>query len=589
MQEDAGENLSRPPSTFPSRLHEADTLRGSYHNHEMFRAIGPLSQLRRRFTNFSRANNGGIFFGIPSRKPACFVDVSGAHTLPIWEMVAKPGVSPRQNLYNSLQLPLNIDQQSAMKFSQATLLALATAAVANGSAIPAAQANAAPVAFNQDQLISALQNLNAVLDEATTHKRELTAEEIQLATRDLGLAISGVISAFINLGILGDIWNTITTDQNLRDQIVSLAKLAIAGLFAALPNLLSAIWNSGLLQNIFSKLVNDQGLQQALLNLVKEAFLAILGYFTGGSSSSSSTPQQQQKRAEMVQRDIGDIISSIFNWITNWVQQNPEAFQNFLTTAINFLAQIGGTLFNWLQTSGIWDSIMKWIGENSGGIVDFIVKLLGGIFGSLLNPQASQAVADLQTAAALALAKESAQASATGGAAATATATGGSSGNILSELLGGIGGGASSAAASGAAGAASVASAATSAVGAAAPAISLAASAAATAATGAAGAAGVPTTQTLTVAAAATGVPAPPGAGVNAAGAVDAGAAGATAAGNVGAAGTVDAGAAGVTAAAGAGATAGATVGGAGGDVYNSLLAAYGGGATQKKKRRVMY
>ena len=538
----------------------------------MFRAIGPLSQLRRRFTNFSRANNGGIFFGIPSRKPACFVDVSGAHTLPIWEMVAKPGVSPRQNLYNSLQLPLNIDQQSAMKFSQATLLALATAAVANGSAIPAAQANAAPVAFNQDQLISALQNLNAVLDEATTHKRELTAEEIQLATRDLGLAISGVISAFINLGILGDIWNTITTDQNLRDQIVSLAKLAIAGLFAALPNLLSAIWNSGLLQNIFSKLVNDQGLQQALLNLVKEAFLAILGYFTGGSSSSSSTPQQQQKRAEMVQRDIGDIISSIFNWITNWVQQNPEAFQNFLTTAINFLAQIGGTLFNWLQSLGIWDKLMKWVGENSGGIVDFLVKLLGGIFGTLLNPQASQAVADLLTAAALALAKASAKASATGGAAAATTT--GSSGNILSDLLGGIGG-AASAATSGNAGAASVASAATSAAGAAAPAVSLAASAAATAATGAAGAAGVPTTRTLTVAPAGT---------AGAAGAADAGAAGATAAGHFGAAGTVDAGAAGVTAAAGAGATAGA----AGGDVYNSLLAAYGGGATQKK-RRVMY
>lgn len=574
MQDDAGENLS-PAVNISSRLHEADTLRDSYHNHEMFRTIGPLLQLRPCFTNFFRANNGGIFFGGTSRKPAFFVDVSGGHSLPIWEMVAKPGLCPRQNLYNCLELPLNIDQQSAMKFSQATLLALATAAVANGSAIPAAQADAAPVAFNQDQLISALQNLNAVLDEATTHKRELTPEEIQLATRDLGLAISGVISAFINLGILGDIWNTLTTNQALRDQIVSLAKLAISGLFAALPNLLLAIWNSGLIQDIFSKLVNDKGLQQAIINLVKEAFSAILGYFTGGSSSSS-TPQQQQKRAEMIQRDLGDIISSIFNWITNWVSQNPEAFQNFLTNAINFLAQIGGTLFNWLQSLGIWDSIMKWIGQNSGSIVDFLVKLLGGIFGSLLNPKASQAVADLQTAAALALAKESAKASATGGAAA-ATATG-SSGNILSDLLGGIGG-AASAATSGNAGTA------------AAPAVSLAASAAATAATGATG---VPTTRTLTLAAAATGVPAPSGAGVGAAGtagaagAVDAGAAGATAAGNAGAAGTVDAGAAGVTAAAGAGATAGADAGAAGGDVYNSLLAAYGGGATQKK-RRVMY
>ncbi|CAN3371539.1 hypothetical protein DIURU_003856 [Diutina rugosa] len=457
-----------------------------------------------------------------------------------------------------------------MKFSQATLLALATAAVANGSAIPAAQANAAPVAFNQDQLIGALQNLNAVLNEATTHKRELTPEEIQLATRDLGSAISGVISAFLNSGILGDIWNTLTTDQNLRDQIVSLVKSAISGLFAALPNLLSAIWNSGLLQKIFNKLVNDKGLQQALVNLIKEAFSAILGYFTG--SSSSSTPQQQQKRAEMIQRDLGDIISSIFNWITNWVSQNPQAFENFLTNAINFLAQIGGTLFNWLQSSGIWDKLMKWVGENSGGIVDFLVKLLGGIFGTSSNPQASQAVADLSTAAASASAKASAKASATGGAAAATTT--GSSGNILSDLLGGIGG-AASAATSGNAGAASVASAATSAAGAAAPAVSSAASAAATAATGAAGAAGVPTTRTSTVAPAGT---------AGAAGAADAGAAGATAAGNVGAAGTVDAGAAGVTAAAGAGATAGA----AGGDVYNSLLAAYGGGATQKK-RRVMY
>lgn len=287
-----------------------------------------------------------------------------------------------------------------MKFSTATLAAIATAAVVNGQAIPVAQNEARELQAQQF-----INDLEVVLNDITSslNKRDFEgmneAQLVEFVQRDLGSAISQLISAFMNLGILGDIWNTITTDQNLKDQVVSLVKLAVSGLFAALPNLLSAIWNSGLIQNIFNKLLNDSGLQQAILNLIKEAIGAIFGALTGGSSNQKRELDAifQESLAQLQARDVsfGDLLAQIiksvwdsgivqllFNSIIAWIKENPDQFQAVLKQVLSVGWSLIQTLYNWAKDAGLIDAAFKWLGANIGNILKWVVNLISSLFSS---------------------------------------------------------------------------------------------------------------------------------------------------------------------------------------------------------------
>lgn len=295
-----------------------------------------------------------------------------------------------------------------MKLSTATLAAIATAAAVNGQAIPVAQNDARELQAREfiNELEVAVNGITASLN-----KREFeTMNEAQLmefVQRDLGSAISQLISAFLNLGILGDIWNTITTNQALKDQVFGLVKLAVSGLFAALPNLLSAIWNSGLIQNIFSKLVNDTGLQQAILNLIKEAVSAIFGALTGGSSTQKRELDAlfEESLAQLQARDVnfGDLLANIiktvwdsgivqllFNSIVNWIKTNPDQFQAVLKQALSVGWSLVQTLYNWAKNAGLIDAAFKWLGANIGNIITWVINLISSLFGGSSNAAPAQ-------------------------------------------------------------------------------------------------------------------------------------------------------------------------------------------------------
>ncbi|CAN3353892.1 hypothetical protein DICA3_E00892 [Diutina catenulata] len=294
-----------------------------------------------------------------------------------------------------------------MKLSNATLLALATATAVSGQAIPVAQAEAV-----------ANPHVQGVIDQLTTieaafAKRDFAgmseSELMEFAQRDLGDALSQLISAFSNSGILGDIWNTITTNDDLKNQVFGLVKSIFSSVVGALPNLISAIWNSGLLQNIFNKLVTDQGLQSAIWNLVKEGINTVLNMLTGGSNQKREVHEMVDEFAGLMARDdinFGEIlanivsavwnsgiIQSVFSWVVNWIKTNPDQFWSLLQQASSYIWSLVQTLYQWAKNAGLIDAALKWLGENIGNIFKALIDFVLGLFGGNSNTAAAPAAA----------------------------------------------------------------------------------------------------------------------------------------------------------------------------------------------------
>ncbi|CAN3361911.1 hypothetical protein DICA0_D00562 [Diutina catenulata] len=279
-----------------------------------------------------------------------------------------------------------------MKFSTTTLLALAAASVAQGSAIPMAQAQ-----VDVPAVIKSLEGLRDALGA-----RDLNAmshdELNEFAKRDLGDALSQLISAFSNSGILGDIWNTISTNDDLKNQVFGLVKSIFSSVVGALPNLISAIWNSGLLQNIFKKLTEDGELQSAIWNLVKEGFNTILGMLTGGNNQAKRELESiYDTHMEMMgKRDLGEIVSSLFQSVVSWIQANPDTIKNILNSVVGLIGKVLPQILNWLTTSGVFEQILNAIAglfKNSGANTGEAAAAIAAVGQSLgANSQAAAAL-----------------------------------------------------------------------------------------------------------------------------------------------------------------------------------------------------
>ncbi|KAA8904055.1 hypothetical protein DIURU_002007 [Diutina rugosa] len=217
----------------------------------------------------------------------------------------------------------------------------------------------------------------------------------------------------------------------------------IQSILSALPGLIKTIWDSGIIQQVVSAIWNNQSIRDALFNGIK---------WNDPSLSA---------------RDVGDtigqiitsiwnsgVIQSVYNWVVNWIKNNPDQFQNLIKQGFNIIVSIGSSLWTWAQQNGIIEKVFTWIGNNAGGIIKTVVDFLLSLFGGASTGGSASASAGTKpttTAAAPAATTQPAAAPAgtTQPAAAPAGTTAAAGGNnaVLASLQAAYGGGAAGGAA----------------------------------------------------------------------------------------------------------------------------------------------
>lgn len=272
-----------------------------------------------------------------------------------------------------------------MKFSQATAAAM-LAATAASQAIPVAEpvdTTNLEVRASADEVIAALQNVVDVINS----KREVTVtqDDFNLMTRDID-------------------WGSL-----------------INKLLSYLPGLITTVWNSGVIQKLWDSLWSSQAFRDGLVSALKWVLTtatSLINKYFGSSSSTTNTKRtldlldRLQYDTELSARDAGstlsDIITSIWNSgiiqklftsVFDWVKANPETFQSILSSAGTFLVNIGSQLFSWLQSSGLLEKGLLWLGANIGTIIQWVLKLVGQLFGGSSTSTASTTPASASGAA----------------------------------------------------------------------------------------------------------------------------------------------------------------------------------------------
>ena len=305
-----------------------------------------------------------------------------------------------------------------MKFSNTALLALiATASVVSAAPTEIPNFESSALVTRQDanevlDILSELKNLNA-------KRTILEGEElVQLQARADSL-IGQLITALANSGILGDIWNTLTTDEGVKTQVSALIQSAIQTAIVQGPALIKAIWNSGLISNIFNSLLNDKDLQSALFAIAKSLFSSaanLLLNFGSGSSAPAATPAAAApaaaapaatpaaaapaaappayKREDMElldKKDLSSLISTIVTEIlnsgiltslVNTVLADPQKSISLLTSALLQGLVLFEDVYGWAKSSGVLDQALSYLSTNGGSIVSALGKFLANALSS---------------------------------------------------------------------------------------------------------------------------------------------------------------------------------------------------------------
>lgn len=293
-----------------------------------------------------------------------------------------------------------------MKFSTPTLMAiLATSAVVSAAPSPIEISHSTQLVKKSDvanalSIIEELGQLNA--------KRSLSEdgnEIIEISKRADSL-LAELISALSNSGIIGDVWNILTTDSTLKTEVVSLVKEALTGAVAAAPSLIKAVWNSGLLQAIFEDIYNSSDLRLVLfsaaktlfssgLNLLKAFLAAKTGSSTTTTAASTTTTAAAKREIAIAQfdsdefydkRDLVSVAETVYTAIKNTgivqslvkkVLADPQASISFLETVIKKGWVVGKDIYNWANSSGLLKEGLTWIANNGGKYATAIAEFLG--------------------------------------------------------------------------------------------------------------------------------------------------------------------------------------------------------------------
>ncbi|QBM88611.1 hypothetical protein METSCH_C05860 [Metschnikowia aff. pulcherrima] len=319
-----------------------------------------------------------------------------------------------------------------MKLSTPTLLAIlvSTAIVsAAPTAITSEQASGASLVKKSD-----ISNALSIIEELgrLNQKRDLidgVELEFDLAKRDN--LLSELLTGLSQSGIIGDVWNIITTNDALKTEITLLVKLAIKGAITAAPSLITAIFNSGLLQTVFKDIWNSPLLRLALLSAAKaifssglnllKAFLAQKTGSTTATTAAAAPAATTTTTAAAAKREVGlpdldefyekrDLISvaetvvqAIYNSgiVQNLVKKalaDPTASISFLEAVFKNGLVVGKQVYSWAESSGLLLKGIAWISANGATYAGEIAKFIGLL---IVSGQASTSDVDNATTAAV--------------------------------------------------------------------------------------------------------------------------------------------------------------------------------------------
>ncbi|KAF6069481.1 hypothetical protein FOB64_003126 [Candida albicans] len=244
-----------------------------------------------------------------------------------------------------------------MKFSQATILAIFASS---------ALVSAAPANIVSEQTMVKREDVNAIVElineiKHINQKRDLAeGEDLLELQRRADSVIGELVSALYNSGVIG--------------------LSAVQGAIVQGGALIQAVWNSGLLGDVFNKLINDTDLRQALLDVGKALFNSaanLISIWLGGSSSSSSAAPAAAAAAPATngasKREIMEAaeylserdLASILSWIVQTIK-DTGIVQSLVNQVINNPDTVI-TLVYIQNNAGSW------------------IKALAGLFGNALS------------------------------------------------------------------------------------------------------------------------------------------------------------------------------------------------------------
>lgn len=326
-----------------------------------------------------------------------------------------------------------------MKLSHTTLLAiLATTSLAASIPQPVVSDTTLVKRSDANEILNILDELNAI--KVKRDLVETEEEHLELLKRQDSV-IGDLLSGLASSGIIQDVWNTLTTDQELRSEIGDLTKAAIQGLIVRGPALIKALFNSGLIGKIFKDVINDKTLLNGLLGAAKALFSTGLNLLTNRSGSSTAAAAAttaattttaapaaagtttaaaaaantaaaaagglsptntdsaayasiaaQYKREEGVEylekKDLLSLISTvvteiknsgIFSSLINKVLADPQASISFLTTVLQKGVVLGEDVYNWAKNNGLLEKGLQWLQTNGGTYAGAVANLVGDL------------------------------------------------------------------------------------------------------------------------------------------------------------------------------------------------------------------
>ncbi|RLV83188.1 Opaque-phase-specific protein OP4 [Meyerozyma sp. JA9] len=327
-----------------------------------------------------------------------------------------------------------------MKLSHTTLLAiLATTSLAASIPQPVVSDTTLVKRSDANEILNILDELNAI--KVKRDLVETEEEHLELLKRQDSV-IGDLLSGLASSGIIQDVWNTLTTDQELRSEIGDLTKAAIQGLIVRGPALIKALFNSGLIGKIFKDVINDKTLLNGLLGAAKALFTTGLNLLTNRKSGGSTTAAAattttaaaapaagtttaaaaaantaaaaagglnptntdsaayasiaaQYKREEGVEylekKDLSSLISTvvteiknsgIFSSLINKVLADPQASISFLTTVLQKGVVLGEDVYNWAKNNGLLEKGLQWLQTNGGTYAGAVANLVGDLIDS---------------------------------------------------------------------------------------------------------------------------------------------------------------------------------------------------------------
>lgn len=348
-----------------------------------------------------------------------------------------------------------------MKLATPTLMAiLVTSVVAN--AVPDIQ----PSGFETASLVkkSDVENALSIIEELgrLNQKRELVEDETEMheLSKRADSLLSELLGALSSSGIIGDVWNALTSDTALRSEVISLVKSGLQTAITKGPALIEAVWKSGLLQSFLSKVWNDTSLRSALfssakvifgsgLNLLK-AFLAQKSSSTTAAATTAAATATAAAKRELIagefydKRDLASVAETVYKAIksTGIVQNlvkkalsDPSASILLLTSVFKKGLVVSEDIYSWAKSSGILKSALSWIGAHGATYAKDIASFLGS---KIVSGEAS--VSDVDGAATTVASATTTVATAAGytltaAAAASAAATAGATANVATTLV----------------------------------------------------------------------------------------------------------------------------------------------------------